>query len=68
MIQTYLTGIAAIVLVSLAWLTVQRLWQRQFPDHADVDAMANRSGCHGCSCGEARCDRSDSNTPDREAN
>jgi hypothetical protein len=68
MIQTYLTGVAAIVLVSLAWLVVQRLWQRQFPDHADVDAMAHRSGCHGCNCGEARCDRPDSNTPDREAN
>jgi hypothetical protein len=39
---------------------VQRLWQRHFPEHAaggEEDALAGRSGCHGCNCGPSQCER-----------
>ena len=52
MLTTYLTALAGMVVISCCWLAVQRLWQRQFPDHggADNDALAGRSGCQGCDC------------------
>ena len=52
MLTTYLTALAGMVVISCCWLAVQRLWQRQFPEHgaADNDALAGRSGCQGCNC------------------
>jgi hypothetical protein len=47
------------IAISCFWLAVQRLWQRQFPEHdaGDGDALAGRSGCHGCNCGPDHCER-----------
>ena len=45
----YIIGIGAILLLSTAWIGVQRAWRRSFADAgADPDALAGRSGCHGC--------------------
>jgi hypothetical protein len=50
MIYHYLIGVGALLLLSTAWLGVQRAWRRSFPDAgADPDALAGRLGCHGCS-------------------
>jgi len=51
MLTAYGTGLAAIALLCVAWLTVQLAWRRVFPDTAgDPDALAGRLGCHGCNC------------------
>jgi hypothetical protein len=52
MLTAYATGLAAIALLCVAWLTVQLAWRRVFPDAAggDPDALAGRLGCHGCHC------------------
>jgi hypothetical protein len=57
MVMTYLTAIVSMTVLMCCWLLVQRLWRRQFPEQAsaDGDALANRSGCHGCNCGPSRC-------------
>ena len=59
MITMYLTAIVSMAVLLCCWLAVQRLWQRQFPGQAaaDGDALANRSGCHGCNCGPSSCQR-----------
>ena len=50
MFQHYIIGIGAVLLLSTAWIAVQRAWRRSFPDGGgDPDALAGRSGCHGCS-------------------
>ena len=53
MVQTYITGVVLVMIISAAWLAVQRLWREQFPDQAQADALADRGGCHGCTCGRA---------------
>jgi len=45
----YIIGVGAFVLLSAAWIGVQRAWRRSFSDVGDdPDALAGRSGCHGC--------------------
>ena len=51
------TATASMVVITCAWLAVQRLWQRQFPGQGDGDALAGRSGCHGCNCSPETCER-----------
>ena len=68
MLQTYLTGIVLLVLISVAWLAVQRLWQRHFPGQAEADALQGRSGCHNCSCGAGECRESTTDNTHQEAN
>ena len=61
---TYLTAVASMIVLMSLWLAVQRLWRRSFypedgspgQDAADDDALANRSGCHGCKCDLSRCE------------
>lgn len=57
MLHHYLIGIGAFVLLSAAWISVQRAWRRSFPDLGDdPDALAGRPGCQGC--GQSpQCDR-----------
>jgi hypothetical protein len=49
MLESYAVGLSGIVLVTLIWVGVQNAWRRSFPDPGgDCDALAGRSGCHGC--------------------
>lgn len=59
LLGTFLTAIAGMIVISGCWLAVQRLWQHHFPERGDGsdDALAGRSGCHGCNCGPAGCER-----------
>lgn len=35
----------------VAWVVIQRLWLRAFPDeHVDQDVLAGRSDCGSCGC------------------
>jgi hypothetical protein len=54
----YLTAMVSVAALGALWVTVQRLWQRHFPDRGSPggDALANRSGCHGCGCHGADCE------------
>lgn len=53
MLHHYIIGVGAFVLLSAAWLGVQRAWRRSFADVGnDPDALAGRSGCHGCAKSE----------------
>ncbi len=46
---SYLTGVAIVVLLSTAWLAVQRAWGRVFPGiSSDPDVLAGRPGCGDC--------------------
>jgi len=59
---SYLTGLAAVALLSTLWLAVQRAWERAFPGvSSDPDVLAGRPGCGDCGglgCGVAgRCRR-----------
>ncbi|MCB1854894.1 MAG: hypothetical protein H6988_06410 [Pseudomonadales bacterium] len=59
-LSTYLTALAGMILISCGWLAVQRLWQRHFPGPEggeQGDALAGRSGCHGCNCEASGCER-----------
>jgi len=61
----YLIGVGAILLVSTAWVGVQRAWRKSFPhDGGDPDALAGRSGCHGCDNTEGCQTRPDSGVCD----
>ncbi len=61
MITHYVVGVGTLLLLSVAWLGVQRAWRRSFSDMAgDPDALAGRSGCHGCS-GSKPCHQKDPN-------
>lgn len=49
LLGTYLTGVAGVVGVALAWVGIQHAWRRMFPDRLiDPDALAGRMGCLGC--------------------
>jgi len=49
--DSYLVGVAAIVILAVSWVAVQNAWRRAFPDaFSDPDVLAGRTGCHGCSC------------------
>ncbi len=69
--STFFTAIAGMIVISGGWLAVQRLWLRQFPDSpapggdADGDALAGRSGCHGCNCDPTSCERELAPLPDK---
>ena len=53
MLHHYIIGVGAFVLLSAAWLGVQRAWKRSFPEAgSEPDALAGRSGCYGCSQAE----------------
>ena len=60
MLMTYFTAIASMIAITCFWVAVQRLWRGQFPA-AEEDALANRSGCHGCSCEQTGCQRENIN-------
>ena len=59
MLSSYVTGLAAVVGMTLAWVAVQGAWRRAFPDAvSDPDVLAGRMGCHGCTgddCDGGRC-------------
>jgi len=69
-LSTFFTAIGGMIVISCGWLAVQRLWLRQFPGplapggDGDGDALAGRSGCHGCKCGPAGCERKLAQLPD----
>ena len=49
MIYHDLIGVGAFVLLSIAWIGVQRAWRRSFPEvGGDSDVLAVRPGCLGC--------------------
>ena len=51
------TGLIALCLVLVAWVTVQLAWRRVFPAaDADPDALAGRLTCHG-TCEPRACTR-----------
>ncbi len=68
MVMNYLTAILAMAIIAALWLFVQRQWQRHFPEQASAegDALANRSGCHGCTCGVDECHKTQINQSDGE--
>ena len=50
MLASYLTGLVAVVGVTLAWVAVQGAWRRAFPEAgSDPDVLAGRMGCHAAS-------------------
>jgi hypothetical protein len=65
--STFLTAIAGMIVISGGWLAVQRLWLRQFGQRGDAgeDALAGRSGCHGCNCDPTACERELAPLPDK---
>jgi len=69
--STFLTAIVGMIVISSGWLAVQRLWLRQFPGplapggDGDGDALAGRSGCHGCNCDPTACERELAQLPDK---
>ena len=60
MLSSYVTGVVAVVGMTLAWVAVQGAWRRAFPEAAaDPDVLAGRMGCHAaCSpyCTGSDCD------------
>ena len=53
MLWSYVTGLVAVVGVTLVWVVVQGLWRRAFPEAGpDPDALAGRTGCGGCAGGD----------------
>jgi hypothetical protein len=49
MLHHYIIGVGAFVLLSAAWIGVQRAWRKSFPDVGDdPDVLVGRSGCRGC--------------------
>ena len=48
---SYAVGVLGVVLVAVAWVAVQLAWRRVFAGvSAEPDALAGRTGCHGCGC------------------
>ncbi len=60
MLASYVTGLVAVVAMTLAWVGVQSAWRRVFPDaSSDPDVLAGRMSCHGCTgqdCGSSTCE------------
>ena len=53
MLASYLTGLVAVVGVTLAWVAVQGAWRWAFPEAgSDPDVLAGRMGCGGCAGGD----------------
>jgi len=53
MIHDYIIAVGALLLLSTMWIAVQRAWRRSFAElGSDPDALAGRSGCHGCNDSE----------------
>jgi len=51
MLESYIIGIGVFVVLAIAWVIVQRLWQKTFYKYAsDEDALAARGSCSNCSC------------------
>ena len=49
MLETYATGMVAVVALALGWVAVQSAWRKAFPGTtADPDVLAGRTDCHGC--------------------
>ena len=49
MLESYLTAVLALAAVLAAWVGIQIAWRKVFPEAGcDPDALAGRSGCHGC--------------------
>jgi hypothetical protein len=49
MLHHYLIGVGAFVMLSVAWIGVQRAWRKSFPEVGnEPDVLAGRLGCHGC--------------------
>jgi hypothetical protein len=47
-LATYATGLGAVVVVIVAWITVQGAWRRVFPERlVDADTLVGRLGCSG---------------------
>jgi hypothetical protein len=69
MLIALLKAMLGMAVVLGAWLAVQRLFCASLPGaSADEDALAGRTGCHGCNCetpcendGQARSIAQDSN-------
>jgi hypothetical protein len=59
MLTSTATGLMALCLVLVFWVTVQHAWRRVFGDAAaDPDTLAGRWGCSGMSvCGAEGCER-----------
>lgn len=57
-----IVSIVSLALLLIAWLAIQRAWQRAFPEAAGEDALSGRLGCRGCGCGE-ECRRGDDRRP-----
>jgi hypothetical protein len=58
MLHHYMIGIGAFVLLSAAWVGVQRAWRRSFPSAGDdPDVLAGRAGCNGCDDNSKQCHR-----------
>jgi hypothetical protein len=48
-LETYVIGLGAVVVLAVAWVGVQSAWRRVFPGvSSDPDVLAGRLGCHGC--------------------
>ena len=46
-------GLLFLLAVVALWVAVQGAWRRSFPDPGgELDALAERGGCHGCRGGE----------------
>jgi len=49
MLETYATGMVAVVALAVGWVAVQGAWRRAFPERiADPDVLVGRTDCHGC--------------------
>jgi hypothetical protein len=60
--QSFLTAVAGIVILTVFWFGVQTVWRRSDPDAAHDDPLAGRLGCMGCDCLEV-CEKEASSAP-----
>jgi hypothetical protein len=57
MLTSYALGILAIVAMAVAWVCVQLMWRKVFPDaFCDPDVLAGRMGCGGCTGDSENCE------------
>ncbi|KPK16764.1 MAG: hypothetical protein AMJ62_03915 [Myxococcales bacterium SG8_38] len=67
MLHHYIIGVGAFVLLSAAWVGVQRAWRKSFPDAGDdPDALAGRPGCGDCGRSQRCHEGTDSGTCEAE--